>query len=71
MPQEDLSARARPIQLTAAQIYVHSPQGEHPIAEMPLQKKSVLQYRQVGFTQSASLQVNLVGWWGSTYENPI
>ena len=56
---------------TSPQIYVHSQQGEHPIADMPLQKKSVLQYRQVGFTQAASVQVNLVGWWGSSYENPI
>ena len=50
---------------TSPQIYVHSPLGEHPIADIPLQKKSVLQYRQVGFTQAASVQVNLVGWWGS------
>jgi len=56
---------------TSPQIYVHSPLGEHPIAEIPLQKKSVLQYRQVGFTQAASLPVNLVGWWGSAYEHPI
>jgi hypothetical protein len=56
---------------TSPQIYVHSSQGEHPIADMPLHKKSVVQYRQVGFTQAASLQVNLVGWWGSSYEHPI
>jgi len=56
---------------TSPQIYVHSPRGEHPIADMPLQKGSVLQYRQVGFTQAASVQVNLVGWWGCTYESPI
>ena len=56
---------------TSPQIIVHSTQGEHPIAEIPLLKKSVLQYRQVGFTQAAPLQVNLVGWWGSSYEKPI
>jgi hypothetical protein len=56
---------------TAPQIYVHTPQGLHPIAAMPLQPKHVLQYRQVGFTQAASVQVNLVGWWGSAYEQPI
>jgi hypothetical protein len=38
---------------------------------MPLQKKSTSQYRQVGFTQAASVLVNLDGWWVSTYENPI
>lgn len=46
---------------TSPQIYVHSPQRAHPIAEMPLQKKSVVQYRQAGFTQADSVQVNLVG----------
>lgn len=56
---------------TSPQIYVHSPRGEHSIADMPLHKKSVIQYRQVGFTQAAAVRVNLVGWWGSSYENPI
>jgi hypothetical protein len=56
---------------TSLQICMHSSLGEHPIANMPLQNKSVLQYRQVGFKKAASLQVNLVGWWGSDYENPI
>jgi hypothetical protein len=56
---------------TSPQIIVHSSQGEHPISDIPLQKKSVLQYRHVGFTQAASVQVNLVGWWGNSYEKPI
>lgn len=56
---------------TSPQIYVHSPQGEHPIGEIPLQKGHVFQYQQVGFTQSATVQLNLVGWWGSQYEKPI
>jgi hypothetical protein len=56
---------------TSPQIYVHTAAGEHPIADIPLQKKSVLQYRQAGFTQAAPLQVNLVGWWGSRYQHPI
>jgi hypothetical protein len=56
---------------TSPQIYVHSPQGEHPIGDIPLRKGSVFQYRQVGFTQAASVHLNLVGWWGSKYEKPI
>jgi hypothetical protein len=56
---------------TSPQIYIHAAQGVHPIDEIPLQPKCVLQYRQVGFTQAASVQVNLVGWWGSAYEHPI
>jgi hypothetical protein len=56
---------------TSPQIYVQTSQGSHPIAEMPLQPNRVLQYRQVGFTQAAAVQVNLVGWWCSAYEHPI
>jgi hypothetical protein len=56
---------------TAPQIYVHTPQGRLPIAALPLQQKQVVQYRQVGFTQAAAVQVNLVGWWGRGYATPI
>lgn len=56
---------------TSPQIIVHSSQGEHPISDIPLQIKSVFQYQNVMFTKAASVQVNLVGWWGSSYENPI
>ena len=56
---------------TAPQIYVHSELGVHPIADIPLQKEQVLQYHQIGFTQAAPLAVNLVGWWGRGYEQPI
>jgi hypothetical protein len=56
---------------TSPQIHVRSVLGEHPIAAIPLQQKQVVQYRQIGFTQAAVVQLNLVGWWGSGYEQPI
>ena len=56
---------------TSPQIYVHSALGVHPLGDIPLQPKQVLHYRQVGFTQDAPVQVNLVGWWGSRYAHPI
>jgi len=56
---------------TSPQLYVHSELGAHPIADIPLQKEQVLQYRQVGFTKAAPLTINLVGWWGRGYEQPI
>lgn len=56
---------------TAPQIYVHSELGEHAIADIPLNRPQVLAYHQVGFTQAASLRINLVGWWGRDYEQPI
>lgn len=56
---------------TAPQIYVHSELGEHPIAAMPLEQNHVLVYRQIGFTQADTLRVNLVGWWGAEYAQPI
>lgn len=56
---------------TSPQILVHTPAGLQPIAEMPLQSKQVVQYRQVGFTKDAPVTVNVVGWWGSRHENPL
>jgi hypothetical protein len=56
---------------TSPQMYVHTAQGMQPIAALPLQQKQVVHYRQVGFTQAAAVQVNWVGWWGRTYDQPI
>ena len=56
---------------TSPQIYVHSELSEHAITEIPLQKLQVLAYHQVGFTQADTIRLNLVGWWGRDYEQPI
>ena len=38
---------------------------------MALGRNQVVQYLDVGFTQSAALKTNLVGWWSDKYEKPI
>ena len=56
---------------TSPQIYIRTEQGEHAIREIALKHKQVRYFPEVGFTQSQSLSVNLVAWWGQDYEKPI
>jgi len=56
---------------TSPQIYVQKGEVSQPIEVYPLQKGQVVLHRQVGFTQDATVSVNLIGWWGSRYEKPI
>ena len=56
---------------TSPQIYVREGEISQPIEAYPLQKGQVVLHRQVGFTQDATVSVNLIGWWGSRYEKPI
>jgi len=56
---------------TSPQIYVQTEQQEQPIRDYPLEKGQVLFLPQVGFTQTAALTLNVVGWWASRYEEPI
>lgn len=56
---------------TSPQIYVQEGEISQPIEVYPLQKGQVVLHRQVGFTQDATVSVNLIGWWGSRYEKPI
>lgn len=56
---------------TSPQIYVRSEQQEQPIRDYPLEKGKVLFLPQAGFTQTAALTLNVVGWWASRYEEPI
>jgi hypothetical protein len=56
---------------TAPQIHVCKDQVSQPVGSLPLSKGRVAQYAQVGFTQDASIILNLVGWWGSQHEGPI
>ena len=56
---------------TSPQIYVQTEQQEQPIRDYPLEKGKVLFLPQVGFTQTATLTLNVVGWWASRYEEPI
>ena len=56
---------------TSPQIYVLDGQQSQPIGEYPLTKGQVFHHYGVGFTKTASVKLNLVGWWGSRYEDPI
>jgi len=56
---------------TSPQIYVQKEQQGQSIRDHPLEKGQVLFLSQVGFTQTAALTLNVVGWWTSRYEEPI
>jgi hypothetical protein len=56
---------------TSPQIYVQDDQKSQPIGDYPLAKGQVFHRHGVGFTQTAEVSLNLVGWWGSRYEEPI
>ncbi|NLI08056.1 MAG: transposase [Thermotogaceae bacterium] len=56
---------------TSPQIYVLDGAISQPIDAYPLQKGQIFQRSRVGFTQKASIYVNLIGWWGSRHEKPI
>lgn len=56
---------------TSPQIYVLDGQKIQPVSDYSLAKGQVFHRDGVGFTQSAEVSLNLVGWWGSRYEEPI
>jgi hypothetical protein len=56
---------------TSPQIYIQEGQHSQPIRDYPMTKGQVFQRHQVGFTQSAEVSLNLIGWWSSSYEEPL
>ena len=56
---------------TSPQIHVVEGEKSYAIGSYALQKGRVFHREDVGFTQEAPLTVNLVGWWGSRYQDPI
>ena len=56
---------------TSPQIYVCEGQESQAIGVYPLEKGHVFQRHQVGFTQSATLTLTLIGWWSSRYDGPL
>jgi hypothetical protein len=56
---------------TSPQIYVQEGEKSQAIGAYPLTRGHLFHREQVGFTQEASLILNVVGWWGSRYEEPI
>jgi hypothetical protein len=56
---------------TSPQIYVQEGPNSQPIGAYPLDKEQVFQRNQVGFTQGATVTVNLIGWWSKRYDGPL
>jgi len=56
---------------TSPQIYVQDGQKQQPIRDYPLKKGGLFHLHQVGFTQTANLTLNVIGWWASRYDQPI
>ena len=56
---------------TSPQIYVQTQEGSQPIRNYPLEKGHLFYLNDVGFTQSSTVTLNAIGWWGAEYEEPI
>jgi hypothetical protein len=56
---------------TSPQIYAQEGSNSQPIGAYSLEKGRVFQRNQVGFTQDATVTVNLIGWWGQRYDGPL
>lgn len=56
---------------TAANIQVQQGQSWRKVATFTKQRGSLVTAYQVAFTQTAALSLNLVAWWGASYEEPI
>jgi hypothetical protein len=56
---------------TSPQIYVQDGSQSQPIGDYSLQKGQFFQRHEVGFTQEASINVTLVGWWSIRYDGPL
>jgi hypothetical protein len=56
---------------TAPNILVRKGQTWRKVGTFSKQQGSLVTAYQVAFTQAAALSLNLVAWWGATYEEPI
>jgi hypothetical protein len=56
---------------TSPQIYVQTQEGRQPIRDYPLEKDHLFFLRDVGFTQTSTVTLHVIGWWGTEYEEPI
>jgi hypothetical protein len=56
---------------TSPQIYVQTHEGSQPIRDFPLERGQLFYLKGVGFTQTATMALHVIGWWGSDYEEPI
>ncbi len=56
---------------TSPQIYVQEGGNSQPIGSYSLLQGQIFHRNQVGFTQDAKVTLNLIGWWGRRYQEPI
>jgi hypothetical protein len=56
---------------TSPQIYAQTDTQNQPIRDYPLQQGKLFYLKNVGFTQTSTVQLNVIGWWGSAYQEPI
>jgi len=56
---------------TSPQIYVQTSEASQPIRNYPLEQGHLFYLNDVGFTQTSTVRLNVIGWWGSEYEEPI
>jgi len=56
---------------TSPQIYVQTNAGGQPIRDYPLEQGHLFYLNDVGFTQTSTMTLNVIGWWGAEYEEPI
>jgi len=56
---------------TSPQIYVQTHACNQSIRDYPLQKGKVCYLKNVGFTKSAAVTLNVISWWGARYAEPI
>lgn len=56
---------------TSPQICVQTNEGSQPIRDYPLEKGHLFYLNDVGFTQTSTVTLNVIGWWGAEYEEPI
>lgn len=56
---------------TSPQIYVQTGERNQPIRDYPREKGKVFCLKNVGFTQTSTVALHVISWWGSRYEEPI
>jgi hypothetical protein len=56
---------------TSPQIYVQTSEGSQPIRDYPLNQDQLFFLKNVGFTQTSPVILNVIGWWGVDYQEPI
>jgi len=56
---------------TSPQIYVQAEENNQPLRAYPPEKGKVFCLKNAGFTQTSQVILNVIGWWGTLYEEPI